>query len=63
MLDAFWTWLKQQKPVQGTRFEKAVNYALNVYKYLTYLLKHRPNESMNLHLDFAISMRSVKTCM
>ncbi len=29
VLDAFWTWLEQQKPTKGTRFEKAVNYALN----------------------------------
>lgn len=110
ILDAFWSWIKQQKPQKGTRFEKAVNYALNrkdtlmtyledghcslsnnlsensirpftvgrknwlfsdtpkgaeasslvytmvemakanelnVYKYLTYLLEHRPNKSMS----------------
>ena len=110
VLDAFWIWLEQQKPRKGTRFEKAVNYALNrkdtlmtyledgrcsfsnnlsenairpftvgrknwlfsatpkgaessalvytmvemakandlnVYKYLTYLLEQRPNESMS----------------
>lgn len=29
ILDAFWTWLEQQRPRKGTRFEKAVNYALN----------------------------------
>ena len=110
VLDAFWIWLEQQKPKKGTRFEKAVNYALNrkdtlmtyledghcsfsnnlsenairpftvgrknwlfsatpkgaessaivytmvemakandlnIYKYLTYLLKQRPGESMS----------------
>lgn len=110
VLDAFWVWLEHQKPRKGTRFEKAVNYALNrkdtlmtyledgrcsfsnnlsenairpftvgrrnwlfsatpkgaessafvytivemakandlnVYKYLTYLLEQRPNESMS----------------
>lgn len=110
ILDAFWSWIEQQKPQKGTRFEKAVNYALNrkdtlmtyledghcslsnnlsensirpftvgrknwlfsdtpkgaeasslvytmvemakanelnVYKYLTYLLEHRPNKSMS----------------
>lgn len=29
ILDAFWTWLDQQRPVKGTRFDKAVNYAQN----------------------------------
>jgi len=29
VLDAFWSWLDQQKPVHGSRFEKAVNYAQN----------------------------------
>lgn len=29
VLDAFWTWLSQQTPKKGTRFEKAVNYAQN----------------------------------
>lgn len=110
ILDAFWSWLDEQKPTKGTRFEKAVNYAqnrkdtlmtyledghcsfsnnlsenairpftigrknwlfsatpkgaessalvyslvemakandLNVYKYLTYILKNRPYESMS----------------
>lgn len=110
ILDAFWTWLEQQRPRKGTRFEKAVNYALNrkdtlmtyledghcsfsnnlsenairpftvgrknwlfsatpkgatasalvytmvemakandlnIYKYLTYLLEHRPSEEMS----------------
>lgn len=110
VLDAFWIWLEQQRPRNGTRLEKAVNYALNrkdtlmtyledgrcsfsnnlsenairpftvgrknwlfsatpkgaessalvytmvemakandlnVYKYLTYLLEHRPDESMS----------------
>ena len=110
ILDAFWIWLEQQRPRKGTRFEKAVNYALNrkdtlmtyledghcsfsnnlsenairpftvgrknwlfsatpkgatasalvytmveiakandlnIYKYLTYLLEHRPSEEMS----------------
>lgn len=29
VLDAFWKWLDLQKPVRGSRFEKAVNYAQN----------------------------------
>lgn len=29
VLEAFWNWLDQQKPVKGTRFDKAVNYAQN----------------------------------
>lgn len=29
MLDAFFTWISQQTPKKGTRFEKAVNYAQN----------------------------------
>ena len=28
IIDAFYAWLDQQNPVKGTRFEKAVNYAL-----------------------------------
>ena len=110
VLDAFWSWLDQQKLRKGSRFEKAVNYAknrkdtlmtyledghcsisnnlsenairpftvgrknwlfsatpkgatasavtytmvemakaneVNIYKYLKYLLKHRPNENMS----------------
>lgn len=29
VLEAFWTWLEQQKPVRNTRMDKAVNYVLN----------------------------------
>ena len=110
ILDEFWSWLDEQKPRKGSRFEKAVNYAqnrkdtlmtyledghcsfsnnlsenairpftvgrknwlfsatpkgatasaltytmvemakannLNIYKYLTYLLEHRPDQSMS----------------
>ena len=110
ILDAFWSWLDEQKPRKGSRFETAVKYAqnrkdtlmtyledghcsfsnnlsenvirpftvgrknwlfsatpkgatasalvytmvemaktneLNIYKYLTYLLEHRPSEDMS----------------
>ena len=29
VLEAFWSWLDQQKPVQNTRMDKAVDYVLN----------------------------------
>lgn len=29
VLEAFWPWLEQQKPVRNTRIDKAVNYVLN----------------------------------
>ena len=29
VLEAFWSWIDQQKPVRNTRMDKAVNYALN----------------------------------
>ena len=29
VLEAFWSWLDQQKPVRNTRLDKAVNYVLN----------------------------------
>lgn len=29
VLEAFWSWLNQQKPVLNTRMDKAVNYVLN----------------------------------
>ncbi len=29
VLEAFWSWLDQQKPVRNTRMNKAVNYVLN----------------------------------
>lgn len=28
VLEAFWSWLDQQKPVRNTRLDKAVNYVL-----------------------------------
>ena len=30
VLEAFWSWLDQQKPVRNTRMDKAVNYVLNL---------------------------------
>ena len=29
VLEAFWSWLDQQKPVRNTRMDKAVNYVIN----------------------------------
>ena len=29
VLEAFWSWLDQQKPVRNTRMDKAINYVLN----------------------------------
>ena len=29
VLEAFWSWLNQQKPIRNTRMDKAVNYVLN----------------------------------
>ena len=29
ILEAFWSWLDQQKPVRNTRMDTAVNYVLN----------------------------------
>jgi hypothetical protein len=83
ILDTIWEWLSEQKLTKGSRFDKAVNYAirpfavgrrnwlfsdtpngaaasatiypmiemakannLNQYKYLLYLLQHRPNAKM-----------------
>ncbi len=38
VLEAFWSWLSQQAPKKGTRFEKAVNYAQNHKElFMTYL--------------------------
>ena len=49
VLDAFWTWLAQQKPKKGTRFEKAVNYAQNHKELsMTYLEDGRCSLSNNL---------------
>ena len=49
VLDAFWTWLSQQTPKKGTRFEKAVNYAQNQKELsMTYLEDGRCSFSNNL---------------
>lgn len=49
VLDAFWSWLSQQSPKKGTRFEKAVNYALNHKELsMTYLEDGRCSFSNNL---------------
>lgn len=49
VLDAFWTWLSQQAPKKGTRFEKAVNYAQNHNGLsMTYLEDGRCSFSNNL---------------
>ena len=49
VLDAFWTWLSQQTPKKGTRFEKAVNYAQNHKElFMTYLEDGRCSFSNNL---------------
>jgi len=48
ILDAFWSWLDEQKPRKGSRFETAVKYAQNRKDTLmTYLLDHRPSEDMS----------------
>ena len=48
-LDAFWEWISQQSPKQGTRFEKAVNYAQNHKdEFMTYLEDGRCSFSNNL---------------
>ena len=48
ILDAFWSWLDEQKPRKGSRFETAVKYAQNRKETLmTYLLEHRPSEDMS----------------
>lgn len=49
VLDAFWEWLSKQKPVKGTRFAKAVNYA-QTHKdlFMTYLEDGRCSFSNNL---------------
>lgn len=49
VLEAFWSWLSQQAPKKGTRFEKAVNYAQNHKKlFMTYLEDGRCSFSNNL---------------
>ena len=35
VLEAFWSWLDQQKPVRNTRMDKAVNYVLNRKRFIT----------------------------
>ena len=49
VLDAFFAWLDRQKPVQGSRFDKAVIYIRNRKPYLlTYLEDGRCSLSNNL---------------
>lgn len=49
VLDTFFNWLEEQRPRKGSRFEKAVNYALNRVPYLdTYLEDGRCSFSNNL---------------
>ena len=49
VLDAFWTWISQQTPRKGTRFEKAVNYAQNHKElFMTYLEDGRCSFTNNL---------------
>ena len=49
ILDAFWEWLSGQYPKKGTRFEKAVNYALNHREaFMAYLEDGRCSFSNNL---------------
>lgn len=49
VLDAFWSWLNDQKPIKGSRFEKAVNYAKNRKETLmTYLEDGHCSFSNNL---------------
>ncbi len=49
ILKAFWTWISQQTPKKGTRFEKAVNYAQNHKELsMTYLEDGRCSFSNNL---------------
>lgn len=49
VLDAFWEWVSKQNPRKGSRFEKAVNYALNhKTEFMTYLEDGRCSFSNNL---------------
>lgn len=49
VLDAFWEWVSGQSPRKGSRFEKAVNYALNhKAAFMTYLEDGRCSFSNNL---------------
>lgn len=49
ILDAFFAWVDSQKPVKGTRFDKAITYIKNRKKYLmTYLENGRCSLTNNL---------------
>ena len=49
VLDAFWLWLSKQKPRKNSKFDKAVNYALNHQQELmNYLEDGRCSLSNNL---------------
>ncbi len=49
ILDAFWSWLDEQKPRKGSRFETAVKYAQNrKYTLMTYLEDGHCSFSNNL---------------
>ena len=49
VLEAFWSWLDNQRPIKGSRMEKAVNYVQNRRPYLaTYLEDGRCSFSNNL---------------
>ena len=63
ILEAFWSWLDQQKPVRNTRMDKAVNYVLNRRETAeTYLEDGRcsftNNLSENAIRPFAIGRRT-----
>lgn len=63
LLEAFWRWLDKQKPVKGSRMDKAVNYAQNRKPHLmTYLEDGRcslsNNESENLIRPFALGRKN-----
>lgn len=48
VLEAFWKWVSGQNPRNGSRFEKAVNYALNHRdEFMTYLEDGRCSFSNN----------------
>lgn len=49
ILEAFWTWLDQQKPIRNTQMDKAVNYVLNRHDTAeTYLEDGRCSFTNNL---------------
>ena len=39
LLDSFWEWVEKQNPLGGSKFAKAVNYALNQRTYMENYLK------------------------